>query len=356
MSELSVRKAIGQLERYLKTCSYSTETIKRVVTNLKPFVAYIDEAGPSDMRDVRRDDLEAYFRHITGITSKRTGKLYKKSYITCLRQAVNLLFRGLYHNGLVLSNPMQDVGRAHGIRQEVKRSFTKSEIAVFLDSIPATTGLGIRDRALFELLYSSGLRSGEAVNLDIGDVDLKARMLHVRNGKWSKDRYVPVNEVAACFLESYIGNRKRPDSSVFLGHRGRMGSQGITKRFQKYLEQCGLSGKGLTVHSIRHSTATHLLSNGADLRYVQDLLGHESIETTVIYTNELNENLKRIYKQYHPRENAWYTEVDDTYLERLKIFKTRLEEQKRKSEKKRHINRRWYERKKTTCKTEGQGL
>lgn len=356
MSELNVRKAIGQLEIYLKTCSYTSSTVARIMTNLKPFVKFIEEYGPCDMRDVGREDLELYLRRLGGKTSSRTGRPLKKGYVACLRQAVNILFRSLYHYGLVMTNPMQEVGSPGGMKQGIKKSFEKQEMAGFLDSIQVNTNLGLRDRAMFELLYSSGLRVGELSNLDLGDVNLETRMLHVRCAKWGKDRFVPINEVAGRFLESYIGTRTRPEAPVFLGHRGRIGVQGIRKRFQKHLTTAGLSNKGFTVHAIRHSVAIHLLSNGADLRYVQDLLGHDSIETTVLYTNELQDNLKRIYKQYHPRENAWYKEVDDAYRDRIQRFKARLERQKQETGKKRRIKRRWYERHKTTCKTDELGL
>ena len=112
---------------------------------------------------------------------------------------------------------------------------------------------------------------------------------------------------------------------------------------QTLLHRSGLYRAGLSAHSIRHSIATHLLENGADLRYVQELLGHESIETTVLYTNELNENMKRIYKSYHPRENQLWCEVDGEYLGRLERLHAQLQRQGRITEGKREARARWYQ-------------
>jgi site-specific recombinase XerD len=165
--------------------------------------------------------------------------------------------------------------------------------------------------------------------LDRGDIELSSRMLIVRDAKWSKDRMVPINEVAAAFLSMYLGSEVRPEQPAFVGQRGRISRYCVKCRFHHHLSNAGLEGKGLTPHSIRHATATHMLAHGADLRYVQELLGHESIETTVIYTNELFENLKRIYKTYHPRENALYREVDEEYRERLERLAARLEDPRR---------------------------
>jgi site-specific recombinase XerD len=181
---------------------------------------------------------------------------------------------------------------------------------------------------MFELMYSSGLRSSEVVKLNRGDIELESRMAIIRDTKWSKDLVVPINEVAHAFLSLYLAQTDAAlaERPAFLGARGRMSAHSLRARFRYHLINAGLKDKGLTPHSIRHATATHLLAHGADLRYVQELLGHQSIETTVLYTNEQLENLKRIYKTHHPRENALYREVDEEYRKSAARLLARLKD------------------------------
>jgi site-specific recombinase XerC len=194
-------------------------------------------------------------------------------------------------------------------------------------------------------MYSSGLRAGDITNLNVDDVDFEGRMVLLREGKFSKDRIVPISRVAAVFLKRYLTGRRRKTHILFTSFRGRRTSvAAINKRCKKWMRESGVYRKGLCTHCIRHSTAVHLLSHGADLRYVQELLGHESIETTVTYTHDLHENIRRVYKSFHPRENSYFREVDEVYLERLQRFKAVLSKQKEISKKKRGIKRRLYEK------------
>jgi site-specific recombinase XerD len=194
----------------------------------------------------------------------------------------------------------------------------------FLDGIDLNGPLGLRDRAIFELMYSSGLRVSEIVNLDRQDVDLSERMVRLRRTKMGKDKVVPVTESAGKFLKLYLEQRTDSDPALFMSLNGRLRKFSIAQRFRERLKAAGIRHKGLSPHSIRHSVATHLLETGADLRYVQELLGHESIETTMIYTHAMSENLKKIYKTYHPRENEYYKEADAEYIKGIEDFRIEL--------------------------------
>ena len=221
---------------------------------------------------------------------------------------------------------------------------SEEEMANFLDKVDIDAYLGLRDRTIFELMYSSGLRVSEVSKLDIEDVDFNERMVLVRGGKWGKDRVEPVSEVATRFLKLYVAARHNTSGPLFVGEQGRLGGAAINRRLIQHLKAQGGYRAGFCAHSFRHATATHLLAHGADLRYVQELLGHESIETTCIYTHELVENMKRIYKSYHARENELYEEVDEAYLKRLEDFVSRLKRERARSVRHKKSGRAYYER------------
>jgi integrase/recombinase XerD len=321
--------------RYLKEAGYKSGTIRSKMTQLRVFFAFLKSGV--DFREIGKDTILEFLRHLDGIVSERTGKPYSRRMKLLCLGAVRLVFRCLYQEELILANPLQDV-EIHLQGTERRRSImTEEEMNAFLDGIEPDTDLGLRDRALFELLYSSGLRVSEAAKLTVGDIDFNSRMILIRESKWGKDRIVPVNEAAAAFLKQFVaGREERKDERVFGVLRG----SSINNRFQKLLKERGLARELLSAHSIRHSIATHLLARGADLRYVQELLGHRSIETTAGYTHELAENLKRIYRSHHPRENEYYKEVDEAYLRRVEALTAELTDKERLKNRDKHRRRR----------------
>ena len=329
MPAVDVTRAQAVLVEHLKSLRYKAGTIRTKTAYLKPFFHFTAEQGITDLREVSAVQIQRYLEHQANATSLRTGKPYSPGSLLLFYNAVKLLFSALYQAELLLRNPAREVSFRPREKNRLRAVFTEEEIARFLDGIDVHQRLGLRDRAMFELMYSSGLRAGELGKLDRGDIDLGERMLIVRDAKWSKDRVVPISEVARSFLSMHVAPGGEPSNPAFLGLRGRIGAGCVAKRFRFHLKNAGLQGKGLSAHSIRHATATHLLAHGADLRYVQELLGHESIETTVIYTNELFENLKRIYRRFHPRENELYKEVDGEYRARVSRLLARLEDPRR---------------------------
>lgn len=203
-----------------------------------------------------------------------------------------------------------------------RRPLTREEITRFLESIDTGTRQGLKDRTLFELIYSSGLRVAEAAALKVGDIDFDRRVMVVR-GKFDRDRMVPISCVAHDFLVLYLGDKiDDGDEWVFTGYggptRGRhMSSMGVSERFRTLVRRFGMDRPEISTHSIRHSTATHLLENGASIRHVQELLGHRCIESTVRYTHVMTDTLTREYRKYHPREHELFEAVDDDYDARL---------------------------------------
>jgi len=190
------------------------------------------------------------------------------------------------------------------------RVLRADEVSALLDSIPAGSDpLQLRDRAMFELAYAAGLRAEELVNLDVTDVDPDAEELRV-SGKGGRTRVVPAGEPAWRALERYV-DRARPhlaaprsgtvETALFLSRRGRRLSTSDVRRRLRLSTQRAATGAGVSPHTLRHSFATHLLEGGADLRSIQELLGHASISTTQTYTRIESGRLRRVYAKAHPR-------------------------------------------------------
>jgi site-specific recombinase XerD len=215
------------------------------------------------------------------------------------------LFRSLLEHGLIEANPA-DLLPAPRLPQTLPRTLKPADVASLLDRIPAATPLEQRDRALFELAYASGLRAEELVDLDVGSVEFDAEQVRVE-GKGAKTRFVPVGEPALKALAEYL-NRARPalsardeNPALFLSKSGRRLSTSDVRRRLRVWARHAAAHTGVHPHALRHSFATHLLEGGADLRAIQELLGHASISTTQVYTRIESARLRAAYAKSHPR-------------------------------------------------------
>jgi len=219
--------------------------------------------------------------------------------------ALRAFYRTLREHGHVAQNPA-DLVPSPKKAQKLPRVLKPEEMAQLLDRIPASTPLELRDRALFELAYACGLRAEEIVNLDVEAVEFDAEQLRVE-GKGSKTRIVPVGEAALRAVSRYL-DRGRPVladdrsvSALFLSKSGRrLSTSDVRRRLRVWTRLIGLQG-GVSPHALRHSFATHLLDGGADLRAIQELLGHSTISTTQIYTRVESARLRSAYARAHPR-------------------------------------------------------
>jgi integrase/recombinase XerD len=343
MKKLPVNEVKKLFPSWLREAGYKENTIRIKMQYAKSFFEFA-EGKVSDFRDIGADAIREYMKQLDAKVSGRTKKHLAARTKNQVFHVVRLIFKCLYLYELIVKNPALEIEyEAVGYKTQ-RMTLSEGEMASFLDSIDIDHGSGLRERAIFELMYSSGLRESEVSNLVIGDIDFEGRLILIRQSKWGKDRVVPVSEVAAGFLSKYLSGRSKKEEHVFIGKFGRIRGHTINSLFKKILSELGMYRKGLSAHSIRHSCATHLLSHGADLRYVQELLGHESIETTTVYTHELYENMRRIYRTYHPRENELYKEVDDEYMRRLMALRMRLAKQKAKATAHRAASRRCYEK------------
>lgn len=219
--------------------------------------------------------------------------------------SLRALFRTLVEHGLLEQNPA-DLLSAPRREQRLPRVLKASEVAALLDRIPADTALEVRDRALFELAYASGLRAEELVNLDVDAIDFDGERVRVE-GKGGKTRVVPTGEPALRAIERYL-SRGRPalstadtDQALFLSKSGRrLSTSDVRRRLRVWARQAA-GVAGASPHALRHSFATHLLDGGADLRSIQELLGHASISTTQVYTRVESARLRSAYARSHPR-------------------------------------------------------
>ena len=219
--------------------------------------------------------------------------------------SIRSLFRALVEHGVMDHNPA-DLFPSPRQPDRLPRALKASEVAQLLDRIPATTALELRDRALFELAYASGLRARELVDLDIDSIDHDAEQVRVE-GKGGKTRMVPAGEAALAAVGRYMDRGRHAlqagadERALFLSKSGRrLSTSDVRRRLATWTRHAALQG-GVSPHALRHSFATHLLEGGADLRSIQELLGHASITTTQVYTRVESARLREAYARSHPR-------------------------------------------------------
>jgi integrase/recombinase XerD len=283
--------------------------------------------GGRDLRSLCRQDLYDYVLFLKDEPGMR-GKKRKPRTVVRYAHSVKRYLDYLARHGLLLSNPTDGFELMPADRCYERPIPSQSEMGVILDSIVTQ-----REGAFFELIYSSGLRIAEALALELADLKLEERILLVRQGKGKKDRYVPFGFLARAHLSAYIhGDRQRQLGSLtgearaflFLGPHGKMTWAMASSLWAQAIAVAGLGGKGYTLHSIRHACATHLIENGASIRYVQELLGHECLSTTQRYTRPNVDWIKAVYRTYHPRENELYEELDENYTRRALALRDEL--------------------------------
>jgi integrase/recombinase XerD len=281
--------------------------------------------SPNTLAAYRRD-LAAYVEFLAGRTLDLAGVTERvvEDYLAFLRAAgrapasvaralvsVRALHRFLEDEGQATDNPASDVGPPR-VPAGLPKALSEDEVAALIGAVAGDHAVARRDRAIVEVLYACGLRVSELVGLSLGDLDLDAGLLRAF-GKGSKERLVPVGRPARTALAAWLAPagraalaparwaRRGDAEAVFLNARGgRLSRQGAWRVVHGYAERVGL-GDRLTPHVLRHSCATHMLDHGADIRVVQELLGHASISTTQVYTKVSTERLRRVYDAAHPR-------------------------------------------------------
>jgi integrase/recombinase XerC len=235
-------------------------------------------------------------------------KQYSKSTTARKLATLRSFYKFLVKRGHITSNPVTAV-RTPKQDKKLPKFLEYDQVKKLLDTPPADSWLGARDRAIMETLYGTGVRVSELVALNIEDVDFLGEVLHIR-GKGKKERISPIGSSALQSIQHYMEFRNRRaqsngnfDSKVLFvnKHGKRLSTRSVRRKMDKYLKMAGLD-PSISPHTLRHSFATHMLNNGADLRSVQELLGHQSLSTTQIYTHLTTKRLKEVYNGAHPRD------------------------------------------------------
>jgi integrase/recombinase XerD len=271
-------------------------TITAYENDLNDFITWLDEKGVL-IEKVVGNDLALY-------TSYCTRKKLKATSISRRLSTIRQFYRFLLEEGLVAADPTRDLAIPKRGRY-LPEILSTDEVDKLLNSPDVSTPMGIRDKAMLELLYATGLRVTELVELKIPNLNMNVGYLICR-GKGDKERLVPMGEAARRWVQDYI-DMVRPalvkaaSDVLFCSNRGSaMTRQNFWYMIRKYAHSAGIF-KSISPHILRHSFATHLLTGGADLRSVQMMLGHADISTTQIYTHVTAKRLKEIHEQYHPR-------------------------------------------------------
>ena len=305
----SFEGAVEALVLELRRRYYSASLQGHVADGLARFFDHLRDRHIRDLRSVREEHVTAYARELARTTSAR-GKAYSISTQRWHLQSVKRFFAFLAEKGVLLQDPALDLELPHW--RKLPRALLNQEQARRLVAHPSPFTLrGKRNRAIIELLYGTGIRVSECERLDVRDLDLAQGHVFIRDGKGKKDRVVPVVGRAVDALDRYLHEARAEllkdprEAALFLTRRGTR----VTVKSVQYLVRMNARAAGIpapvTPHTLRHGCATHLLQGGADVRHVQQLLGHKSLDTTAIYTHVAPQDLAQAVAKAHPRERAW---------------------------------------------------
>lgn len=295
MAEPKLRRWTERFLTHLRVSrNYSPQTLRAYTSDLAHFSLAYPELEPAQ---IQRAQVRSYLAELQSASGLQRSSLLRR--ISALRS----FLRFLRQEAVIAHDPFAAVPLPKK-QKKLPRFLTEAEMKSLLDGAGKGSPLPQRDRAILELLYSSGLRRSELSGLNVGDVDFFTGLARVF-GKGSKERMVPVGDRALSCLRAYLTTRRsadgRGDRPLFVNARGgRLSDAGVTFILRNWIRSSGFH-KLVTPHMFRHSFATHLLNSGCDLRSVQELLGHKKLETTQVYTHLSLEKIQSVYRQAHPR-------------------------------------------------------
>lgn len=298
--EANVNNSLKLFIEYLQIeKNYSQYTIEHYQHDIREFFLFMSEQGLTYLGDVEYSDTRIY---LTKLFDQQLSRKSVARKISCMRSFYKFLLR----ERIVEDNPFSLVSIPK-LEKRLPDFFYEEELSQLFNACETETALGRRNKAILELLYATGIRVGECCKIQMKDIDLSLSTVLV-HGKRKKERYVPFGSFAHDALEEYIKNGrsellkdKDDHGYLFVNFRGGpLTDRGIREILNKLIENSALTGK-IHPHKLRHSFATHMMSNGADMRTVQELLGHAFLSSTQVYTHVTKEHLRNIYMSHHPR-------------------------------------------------------
>ena len=272
----------------------TVESYKRDVTQ---YISYLDGTGVTDISSTTKTTVLSYLLYL-----QKEGRA--SSTVSRTLASLRSYYLFMMQNGVVKSNPTSNLEAPH-VEKKIPKILLGEEVEILLEQPKNCDNKGIRDKAMLELLYATGIRVSELINLDVSDVNVPMSFVRCKGGK--KERIIPMGHQAKDALENYINNVRKymvkdeNETALFVNCSGaRLSRQGFWKLIKYYQHIAGIE-TDITPHTLRHSFAAHLLENGADLHSIQEMMGHADISSTQVYSRMMNSKIKDVYAKAHPR-------------------------------------------------------
>lgn len=306
---MDVVVTVLEFGNYLKSCGYAKRTVASYRENLALFKAYLDERKVTDLRKVNHQLIVDYQLQVASrplATETRALRI----------RAVKRLFEHLADTHKLLINPTEGIVETSRKNRKIGPVLTVNEVKRLLEQPNLSLRPHIRNRAIIEVMYATGIRINELVSLEVYHADLADQVLYIRKGKGRRQRVVPLGKAAVTYLKQYLEHirpwwaRKNPkERALFLTHSGLpINGDNVRTFLRRYRMAAGIK-KAVSPHTLRRSCATHMLQKGADIRYIQKLLGHKHLSTTQLYTKVMPVDLKKTHNKTHPGIRGQMTEI-----------------------------------------------
>ncbi|MDD2710731.1 MAG: tyrosine-type recombinase/integrase [Verrucomicrobiae bacterium] len=306
---ISFEILIDRHARELEIRNFSPRTIEDMVYSMKHLTRFLRERKLERVKKISPAVLNDFHHWLFYQPTKR-GAVRSAGNLNQVLAKVKGFFRFLKAEGELKTNPAEALEYAREPQRLPRNILTPQEAKRIIERVDGSTAQGYRDRVMLEVFYATGIRQSELINLSVGDVRLEEGLLFIREGKGRRDRVVPLGGMACKYLETYLKGvrpellKGRATDRLFISYRGKpMDRNSVGKLVRKYAKLAKVS-KPVSCHVWRHTCATHLLKNNANLRHVQEILGHRSLATTERYLHLTIADLKEAHRRFHPREKA----------------------------------------------------